>query len=812
MMDEKRMSGSITVVSEDSSDSLFPMLFGVSCAFFSLRLLPQPELCDDKWSLVRTRMLEGSSRLLGLLVWRVQRDMAKSRKSELLQRLEDAEKQVEEMKKRRSEDARANERVVRIVATREQSWSDERKKLRQQIGGLMNDLRVVKMKSERSIAELNQKLMENEAIMHLKDKSIEEVELKRMEIDEKVKKAENIVEEMRENAQREAQRHASETLKHKTAFIELVSSQRQLEAEMSRAVRQVEVAKQELDSVLDQKEHAVLVAQKLSIELVKMRKDLDQKDQIVSAMLRKSKVDMTELLKEVKSSKAKRQQSDLEAARWKAIFESKHDRHLLRNILSKNVSVKSDIFSGGKGGHLKVMTSLDAGNHRASETDYGEFEQAEAIKHINDPYLTARTDEAQSLANVERLENWDNLETVKYEFPLQQRHNLQIDAFVDQLRLKDKRLEAFRWRLLSMEMEAKRLQSHIEGIDHEITQVRNENMRLEALLLDRETELHALKEQPLMQFNPPNLQKLNFESSLHEAAMHHNTVWSRVKVIKRKPGQGRQEMKVTAEEIPQEVENEKVHEITVDEQLKDIAETLKHPHKEIKDAKVASLDPNHVRQGRSSSDDAANVETTISAGQGLSKKKNSTLKLDIHALGVSYKIKRLKQQFLMLERLMGKQENSENNNVDIAAKGLYALTSLQNKQVDRYQSLQGKIDDLCQRMDEKNLNLSCRVSAIARTSNETKRLEHFLEETFQLQRHIVVTGQKLVEVQAKIATGFLDFVEKIDQPESFDMKRFADSIITLFREVQRGLEVRISRIIGDLEGTLACDGIIHVKK
>lgn len=69
-----------------------------------------------------------------------------------------------------------------------------------------------------------------------------------------------------------------------------------------------------------------------------------------------------------------------------------------------------------------------------------------------------------------------------------------------------------------------------------------------------------------------------------------------------------------------------------------------------------------------------------------------------------------------------------------------------------------------------------------------------------------------MEVQAKIASGFLDVEEKIDQPESFDMKRFADSIRMLFREVQRGLEVRISRIIGDLEGTLACDGIIHLKK
>lgn len=824
VMDEKGMSGSITVVSEESVGALCPMLFGVSCAYFALRLLPQPELCDDdEWSQVRSRMLEGSAHLLGLLVWRVQMEEAKTRKPELLQKLEDAEKQIEELKKRRSEDARANEKVVRIVATREQSWSDERKKLRQQIGGLMNDLRVLKMKNERSIAELNEKLKENEAIMHLKDKSVEEVELKRLEIEEKVKKAENLVEEMRDNAQREAQRHASEILKHKTAFIELVSSQRQLEAEMSRAVRQVEVAKQELDSVLDQKEQAVLMTQKLSMELVKMRKDLEQKDQVLSAMLRKSKVDTAKkqmLLKEVKSSKSKRQQSELETARWRAVSESKQDRHSLRNMLSKHVNVKSDIFSGGKGGHLKATVSLDAGNRRAAKADYGEIEKpevrngVEAFKLVTDPYLTVGTDERQLIADVERLENWTNSEAVTYELAIQQRYNLEIEAFAEQLRLKDERLEAFRWHLLSMEIESKRLQSHIEGIDHEITQLRKENRKLETLLLDRETELNSLKEQLVMQFKPPNLQKLNFDSSLHEASINHNTVWSRVKVIKRKPGQKRQEVKIVAEEISQAAENEKVKDIPADEQLKDIVLTLQYPHKEIKEGKVPALEPDHMRHGSIDSDAAANVETSTSVVQGSSKKGNSTLKMDIHALGVTYKIKRLKQQFLMLERLMGKQEseNSESNNVDIAVKGLYALTSLLNKQVDRYQSLQGKTDDLCQRMDEKNLNLSCRGSAIARTDDETKRLEHFLEETFQLQRYIVATGQKLMEVQAKIAAGFLDVAELIDQPESFDMKRFSDSIRTLFREVQRGLEVRISRIIGDLEGTLACDGIIHLKK
>ncbi|KAF2316205.1 hypothetical protein GH714_041546 [Hevea brasiliensis] len=83
----------------------------------------------------------------------------------------------------------------------------------------------------------------------------------------------------------------------------------------------------------------------------------------------------------------------------------------------------------------------------------------------------------------------------------------------------------------------------------------------------------------------------------------------------------------------------------------------------------------------------------------------------------------------------------------------------------------------------------------------TKTLEHFLEETFQLQRYMVATGQKLMEVQSQIASGFAGSPEDVGKSVSFDMKRFTDNIRTLFQEVQRGLEVRIARIIGDLEGT-----------
>lgn len=244
-----------------------------------------------------------------------------------------------------------------------------------------------------------------------------------------------------------------------------------------------------------------------------------------------------------------------------------------------------------------------------------------------------------------------NAEAEKYKIAVEQRHHHAIDAFVEQLRLKDDKLEAYRWRLMSMEMESNTLQSHVEGLDLEIAQLRQDNLKLEAVLLDREKELHSLKEQLLLQcLNPPNHQNSDFK-------VGEDPVWSKVKVVKRR---ARQETKAIAEEIVSPAVD--IDEMSPNEQLQDIVLTLKSPNKEIK-------------------------------GEGLNKTSNDPpWKMDIQALGVSYKVKRLKQQMLVLERLTGKRDES------LGAKELYALTSLLNKQIDRYRSLQGKIDGLCIRM------------------------------------------------------------------------------------------------------------------
>jgi hypothetical protein len=86
-----------------------------------------------------------------------------------------------------------------------------------------------------------------------------------------------------------------------------------------------------------------------------------------------------------------------------------------------------------------------------------------------------------------------------------------------------------------------------------------------------------------------------------------------------------------------------------------------------------------------------------------------------------------------------------------------------------------------------------------------------LEETFQLQRYMVATGQKLLEIQSKINSSFSGKKSDIglDKRMGLNLAQFGEIVKSLFKDVQRGLEVRIARIIGDLQGTLASDGILQ---
>lgn len=308
------------------------------------------------------------------------------------------------------------------------------------------------------------------------------------------------------------------------------------------------------------------------------------------------------------------------------------------------------------------------------------------------------------IGDVKRLEGWVRSETERYTALLDQRHDLEIDAFAEQLRLKDEKLEVLQWRLLSMELESKKLQTFVEGLNKDMSQLRHNNMKMESLLLERDEELTSLKEQFSSQLRSLNCQKNNMECSPNDSAAVHNVVWPEDKIIESPPEEEEEETKIICMETPQ-YENIKEEDGTVSQnQVKDVNLMVQSPDRE---SDVQNASPEGLIDERSASTlegDATDklASLPLKGEQPLNKTDSNSWKMDLHALGVSYKIKRLKQQLSMLEKLEGKKvscEFSEKKDCsENSTKGLTFFLSLLNKQVGRYQSLQTKVDHLCKRM------------------------------------------------------------------------------------------------------------------
>lgn len=327
------------VLGEQKGVGLYPIYFGVSCAFAAVHMLAEKDgrLAEGKWSVAAETMLQGSAQLLGLLAWKAGGGGEMEERSELVEKARKAELEVAVLRRRRNEDAKANEKVVSIFAGQEQNWICEKKRLRLQIQALANELRLVDAKNKQLVASLNEKIKE-------KDEEMEEEVGKRSELEERLQMAEMGVEDMREAMNKDALAHLSEIWKHKTAFIELVSNQRRLEAEMGRAIREAQAANKQLEEVVEQKQESDEMVKKVSEELVKLQKDAEQKDRILSAMLRKSKLDSSEkhvLMKEVKISKARRKQAELETERWKGSHFEERNGKVLRGFWGDGESFRT---------------------------------------------------------------------------------------------------------------------------------------------------------------------------------------------------------------------------------------------------------------------------------------------------------------------------------------------------------------------------------------------------------------------------------------------------------------------------------------
>ncbi|KAK7250728.1 hypothetical protein RIF29_33350 [Crotalaria pallida] len=171
-------------------------------------------------------------------------------------------------------------------------------------------------------------------------------------------------------------------------------------------------------------------------------------------------------------------------------------------------------------------------------------------------------------------------------------------------------------------------------------------------------------------------------------------------------------------------------------------------------------------------------------------RRESPWKVDGDSAGVSPKLQLLEQELLNLEKI-GKSDLSK-------------VPSLMRKQTKRYQTLSGKIDDLCRRIESNPCEPT--LSAEFRTQRQTE----FLLEAFRLQQRASETGQKLVLLQTEI--GKNHHGDEFGSQATLTTRRCFDSIRNNLKEIQRNLEIWLARIIGDLEGILARDGASRVRE
>uniref|UniRef100_A0A0E0KLN7 Uncharacterized protein n=1 Tax=Oryza punctata TaxID=4537 RepID=A0A0E0KLN7_ORYPU len=172
-------------------------------------------------------------------------------------------------------------------------------------------------------------------------------------------------------------------------------------------------------------------------------------------------------------------------------------------------------------------------------------------------------------------------------------------------------------------------------------------------------------------------------------------------------------------------------------------------------------------------------------------RRESPWKVDMESSGVPAKLQLLEQELINLEKI-GNGELSK-------------IPLVMRKQVKRYQTLAGKIDDLCKRMQTSD-PCDSTLSSEFRTQRQTE----YLLEAFHLQHRATETRQKLSALQAETAKG--SFGDELTAEAKMSTRRALSSIRNNFKEIQRSLEIWLARILGDLEGMLARDGASRIRE
>lgn len=256
----------------------------------------------------------------------------------LAQKLSVAEAQAASVHKRRQEDAKANEKVVGIFASYEQSWKNEKKKLNREIELLKNEVVGTRKRSFRhgdggpgcdeckskaqKLEKLEDKLCEKEFLMAAAMDEARSDQHERNQLAGKLAMVELCASDLKEKLSKEMAR----TGELQVTIADVTQRNEETERKLTCAATELESAKREAEAVSAAKMNQNAMIEELLEELTNSRKDVDDKEEIIAVLMKRSNIDRQEreqLLHQLAHAKSKRKAAETEKDRWKRLAEER---------------------------------------------------------------------------------------------------------------------------------------------------------------------------------------------------------------------------------------------------------------------------------------------------------------------------------------------------------------------------------------------------------------------------------------------------------------------------------------------------------
>ncbi|XP_024391301.1 uncharacterized protein [Physcomitrium patens] len=393
-------------------------------------------------------------------------------KASFVQKLNTAEEEIKELRVRRAEDAKANDKVAQIYATREQGWKFEKKKLRHEIDILKKDptiqeaseLHTLKASlrkrqcegcdaKKRRIRELEKAILEKEDVALTAKENVrtkgEEIRVLTSNLAAVTKTVVQVNEQLRIELANSADRE--------TILDEVRNRQHEAECQLAKAVEELDNTKTHLQALSLVTEKHSEVTRSLISELAILRQETEDKDVMISTMLERSEVEKQEkedLARLIAGAQAGKELGNAQTTQWRRVAEDSTRRNLFAGVPYAGRSGHRNHRSLGNPSELEEVAALQ--RFQPWEID-SLLAPCSAGSTPNGALLPGIQDPSSDPEIVARFEMVKRRQTMY----LEDKHWTQIESFERQLRVKDERLSVFRSKLIALESEL--AQSRKEG-------------------------------------------------------------------------------------------------------------------------------------------------------------------------------------------------------------------------------------------------------------------------------------------------------------------------------------------------------------